>query len=202
MRKFSVLMICVLSCATMAKGESIIDVGWHLVPRDAVGFEIPLFIQGDDFLTDMVFRVHIGDGGSEVGGTVFGPAITGLNYIGTIWETAHGSFTRFPSPGLAPGDNRQIVEDNVSLNVSGESVLASGVFVTLLVDTTGVPDGIYPLNLTGLIMGNNFNTEMQRQPNNGSNDWLVIENGIIEVPEPMSMSLLGLGSLALFRRRK
>lgn len=196
-----VLMLCAgsahaIDIASINVGEWVIDV--YNKPVE----DIALTITGGADLTDMVLRVQVADGGPELGGSINGPEITALNYSGSIWETAPSGYANFPSGGLSPGDKPQVVEDNMSLNVSGETVLANGTFVTITIDASefsSIPDIssenplYFDFKLADTVAGYTsfFNTDV------------TINNGTIKlIPEPASLSLMLLGTLAAFRKRK
>ena len=104
--------------------------------------QVPITVSGGDLVTDMVGIIQIGDGGPLVGGTA-GPVITAVSYAGSIWAGAPGGFAASSTVTLPA----QIYDPNVSLNVSGQKVPANGLLMTLTVENTGVPPGLYELKL-------------------------------------------------------
>ncbi|MBN1764416.1 MAG: PEP-CTERM sorting domain-containing protein [Sedimentisphaerales bacterium] len=176
-----------------------IDVGdWQIDVINNPVVDIPLLITGGEGLTDMVLRVQVADGGPEVGGSINGPALTAASFIDSIWEDASGGYV-LPSTGIDPGDFPQIFEVNLSLIQLGDSVPADGILATITVDASefGLTDigSTFDLMLGGTLAGD---TDFMPQ----SVDILIYNGSITLVPEPATLSLLALGSLALRTKRR
>lgn len=157
-----------------AEGALEINVGTHTVPAGTNRVQIPILISGADLVTDMAAAVQIGDGGLLLGAPV-GPKIVSISYTGTIWSTAAGGFTTNATITLPS----EVYDPNVSLNVSGQRVVASGRLLSLTVDTTGSSPGIYAIKLAGVGPTNaTFDTQFQ---NSGTNVPVTIFNGRLAV---------------------
>ena len=112
--------------------------------------DVPVTISGGDIFTDMSAIVFSGRGG-EVTGNPPAPPIIDISpsdpftpafaYEGTVWEdteNAPGGFT--PSAGsLSPPS--PVLDEQVTLNTSGQNVVADGTLLTFRVDTSNMVEG-------------------------------------------------------------
>jgi hypothetical protein len=169
-------------CAALATAGAtpIIDVGTHDLRPNEAGQVVRIFVTGGEEVQGLEFNAQIGTGSSGpmfeycdiLGETVFAESNTGLN---------DGSYI----------DPRRLYLGTSAL--SGTPVYADGLLAMLLVDTTGLESGRWPL-----LMENSFEgpTNFAGAEADIENGWLVIE----EVPEPTAALLLTL--VAAMRRRR
>jgi hypothetical protein len=145
-------------------------------------------VSGGDQIAGVSVHAVLGDGT----GPGVEPAFVGHDFLtGTIFS-GHSGFEQNPS------DPPSITEPGFALLNQGETVAASGNFITLFISTIGVPDGTYALRLgNGSPAGN---TEFDL--NGGATVVPVIINGSVSIPEPSSMLVLVSGGLLLVRRRR
>jgi len=170
--------ILVVACwAHVPAQAATITVGSHSVIQGTSSFDIDILISGGDLVTDMVGAVQIGDGGTIVGGSDSGPVITAISYADSIWTSAPGGFTSFFGSVSPP---ELIVDPNVSLNVGGETVAASGILLTVTVDVTGIPAG----TTKALMLGSTAAGSTALQ-NAGQAVPLTINNGSITIARPV-----------------
>ena len=126
----------------------------------------------------------------EVGGGTSGPAITSVDLVnGTIFD---GNTLGQSNNG--PVNTRQAAEGTLTLSgtVTADNTLARVVF-----DTTGITTGSFGLELDTTIGTTTF------LDSGGGAIATSLTSGTINiVPEPASMAVLGIGSLALLTRRR
>lgn len=126
-----------LTVASSACAGLVVDPGLVKAPVGATSVSVPVRVTGGDRLTDMAGLVEAGSPPS------FGLTITGVSFEGSLWSTAAGGYTSFMAP-LPPAAT---VGPNVSLNVAGQSVVGSGLLMTLTVNMAGKGVGDYPVRL-------------------------------------------------------
>jgi len=143
-----ILSLMLLSITLNAQVATI-DVGTHYVEFGDTNASVPILVSGQAPITDMVGIVQLGDGGPLVGGGA-GPVVTAVDFSRSIWTNASGGFTNF-YPSVMPPE--QIVDPNVSLLSSGQSVIADGELMTLELDVSGLAVGSYALSLAGTAGG-------------------------------------------------
>ena len=199
MNRRVLLVLFTSLCAVTTASAATIDVGNHSIPEGTTAFSIPIGITGGEALTDMVGRVQVADGGSEVGGIIDGPEITGLTLVGSIW--AGVAVDADISWNAAIGTYPQLVLADLSLD-AGDTATATGVLFTITVDVSGFSNGDeFDLKLSGTVDG-----DVEMLGDDGGDEITVtptINNGKITItPEPATLSLLALGGLALIRRRR
>ncbi len=126
---------------TITNGDSpIIVVGDHTLVANRPNQRVPIYVTNLPDVTGAQFRAQIGDGRGPDLEPVFG----GIDYVGTIWE-AH-PFTRIGGPiDIAP----QLLDASIVFDSPGDHVSGDGLIVTLIVDTTGIEEGEFPLLLAG-----------------------------------------------------
>jgi len=164
------LILCFFLFVTVGEGALSVSVGSHYVPPGTNRIQIPITISGGDLVTDMVGAIQIGDGGPLVGGRR-GPRITAVSYAGSIWSPASGGFFQSATVTLPA----EIYDPNISLNAAGQRVTANGLLMTLTVDVTDLPVGIFELKLA---CGIGPDTGFQ---NSGTNVPATIHNGLLIV---------------------
>lgn len=139
------------------------------------------------------FNIQVGDGGTAGGGSIVGPAITGLDIIsGTIFD---GNNTG--QAGLGAGTVPQVAGATTTTN-SG-TVEPDGLLATVTFDTTGFGLGTGPFDL---LLSDTLNG-MTEFP--FASDDLVVTDGrilIVPVPEPAGLILFLSGGACMFFRRR
>lgn len=185
--------VCLLA-ATVANG-AVIQVSDVEVVPGTPSVDIPVTISGGAEITDMAFYVQVGDGGTVKGNAPV-PKILAFDFTGSIW----GSPDNYDaSNGFAPPEEMP----DVSLNLKGgvPPVIADGLLVTLVLDTSGMAEGeSYTISLV-----QDWETQTRTEVkgvNATSVDTQLVGGTVNLTPEPTAMAVLGLGSLLALRRRR
>jgi hypothetical protein len=127
------------------QGAITIEVGDHLLVPNMAGQTIEIRVSGGDAVEGLNLDVQVGDGGAELGGTQDGPVITGADVLtGTIFS---GNNTGQRNPG----SYGQLAIR--STTTASGTVEATGLLVTITVDTTGFASGAWNLRLSGTLNG-------------------------------------------------
>ncbi len=184
--------------------------------------EIPILISSSpaEAIKDLVLRVQVEDGGPEVavalgnpGGGIDGPSMTKINFADSVF--ASKPFSHEPSAGLgvtdpdpadndAPGQFPQLIEYNVNLINAGDKVEANGTLAKVKFDLTGFVAGqVFNLYVSNTVAG-------PTEASDGNQPGVVplsltFDDGSITlqpIPEPATLTLLGMGALALCRRQQ
>ena len=129
---------------------------------------------------------------------LFGTDDVGLNISSFVFDTAFAATAVFSS---ITNDNFGIYPDGIKAGFFSSVPITLGVagptrVGSLTVDTTGLPDGTYQI-----IVDANRDGPRSFVSSGAVND-LLFGTGSIVIPEPATISLLGLASLALVRRRR
>ncbi len=203
-RKVLGLSLAIVLCLTaVAQAIPTIVVGNHNLLPNTAGQSVPITISGIDpgTVNGAFLSVQIGDG-NGVGNT--GPSLTSFQ-----WSAPP---TIFNAPNTPSGLNAQTddfgqgdqLANSGVLTVSGFTNQASGLLVTLIVDTSGINGGVFDLLLTGgLIPDFLGDTDIL------STEFENITNGtltVVPIPEPSSVvlglfAIAGLGAVAIRKRR-
>jgi hypothetical protein len=194
-------LIAVLLVVSPALAEPVIIVGDWMLEPDTADQSIQIHVSGGDAVDGVDFFLQVADGGPESGGSIDGPAITGVDiFTGTIFD---GNNT-----GEAGGG--QLVPQFWQSGTTTDSgtVIADGLLATATIDTTGFyshdPITLWDLKLTGTLMGD---SSLQSPPPGVStritNGSISVGSDVQPIPEPSTLVLLVIGALCLvgWRRR-
>jgi hypothetical protein len=170
-------------------------------------------------IKDLVLRVQVEDGGPEVaialgnpGGTD-GPSMTKISFADSVFVSK--PFSHEPSADLGvidpdpadnddPGQFPQLIEYNVNLINAGDKVEANGTLAKIKFDLTGFVAGqVFNLYVSNTVAG-------PTEASDGNQPGVVplsltFDDGSITIrpiPEPATLTLLGMGALALYRRQQ
>lgn len=182
------LVGCALAAVPLAAAPTI-GIGTVSVEADRDAVAVPILVSGGDAVTDMTAYFQIGDGGLAFGGTP-GPKITGIDFTGSIWEGSSGFSAAATFTGGSSPTPTQIEEVVVSLETSGETVAASGLLCTLILDTEGfAPGETFELKITNAVPPDNVTTTEFTNagapvPANLSNGTLVLTDASAPVEAP------------------
>ncbi len=134
---------CLLFSAALPTQGAVISIADIFVIEGTASVDIPVTVVGGDAVTDMVLFVQVGNGGTVTSNPPV-PPVTAFDFTGSLWEAAPGGFTTssaFPPPNEIP-------DVGLNLDVSGETVAATGTLVNLTLDTSGMSGGeSYTLSL-------------------------------------------------------
>jgi len=188
----TLLVISVVALPALADDPAINVGEWTLEP-DLPGQIIELFVSGGALVQGLELNVQIsrdGPGGEQI---LEGPVLQDVDILnGTIFaESNEGIFPgSYKTPHVAYQGTTS--DPSIDLGYGPGMVPTDGLLATLTVDTTGITEGRYNLLLTGT----------QEGTTNFAGIQALISDGTIIVPEPMSLVLLGFGSLAVVCRRR
>lgn len=187
-----IVSVVFMVAAGRAYADPIITVGNYVLAPNEAGQTIKLSVTGGDIVTGVNLRAQLGDGL----GPNPEPVFQSIGFGGDIWDAFPTSASGGPVGGA-----EQYAQASVVFSGTGKSVAASGDFVTLTIDTTGLSSGTYALQLAGTDIG----ADTAFIGIGGGDIPATITNGTITIsttPEPGSIALLGMGGvLMLFRRR-
>lgn len=167
----------ILIATTRADAAFVVDVGTNYVLPDRPGQRIEIRVTGTEPVEGLNVFVQIADGGVELGGSVRGPRISGIDIVnGTIFSRNNlGQFTGDTFP--------QAVAAYTLTATATPEVIGSGVLAVLTVDTTGILDGTWALLLADTKMGTSDFAGASISISNGS---------IVVIPEPhMVLGVMG-----------
>jgi hypothetical protein len=179
----------VLAAAQAAPAAIVIDVGTHYLLPNTPGQAVQIFVSTTD--ANRVGGCNLNaqiDGAGPAFGGVAGPAITNVDLqTGTIFAGNNDG-----ESNLAPFEVPMLAMYSILTHTS--TVPASGLLVTLTVDTTGytTPGQSWTLNLNNTL--------------NGATDFAptaaTITDGLIIIPEPCTLAVLAVGAAGMLLRRR
>jgi hypothetical protein len=186
----SALCAAALSAVTAIGAQPTILVGDHSLQPEQAGQTIILNVSGGDFVAGLNFNAQVADGGSEAGGTINGPKITGVDLLtGTPFA---GNNTGQTEGGGVP----QVAIYTVT--TQNGTVSADGKLATLTLDTTGIAPGVYSLSLFETLNG----PTSFLSGTGDTIDAAITDGSITIVPEPTIMALGGTMAICLLNRRR
>jgi hypothetical protein len=184
------ILVVLLCAGTPTLATPVINVGSFQLQPNTNNQVITLSVTGADAVTGFNLRAVLGDGS----GAGVEPKFSAISFItGTIWDAHPSTTTGGPIGGLT-----QDAQASVVFNTNGDNVPATGTFVKLFIDTTGINSGTYALSLSGTEIG----TPSKFIGTGGSEITTTVTNGTITVPEPASLAVFGAGLPLLLRRRR
>ena len=172
---------CVVLVAGVASGDIVIQ-----LPSDPAPFQllantpgqlIPVLIStnGSDTISAFNFR-------AEIGGGTTGPIFEDFSFAGSILATASFLSENFPR---VAGTNKERTGEAGAFDPT--AVAASGTLGTLIVDTSGVTSGTYPLTFVNHVTAGLADSNL-----GASTIPTTFKNGSISVvPEPSAFLLVG-----------
>ena len=154
-----------------------VTVGDHILLPDQPGQEIILSVSGDEQVTGFNLRAQIGDGlaGQDE------PVFQDIDFSDGIWDP--NSYTTLGGPVSGA---EQYAQASIVFTQTGVSVLGNGKILTLIIDTTGIIDGVYDLKLAGTDIG----VDSAFLAEGGVEIPTNITNGSISVPHSSTVNLV------------
>jgi len=159
------------------QAELNIVVGDHILLPNRASQEITISVSGDEQVTGFNLRAQMGDGLDPCAEPIF----QDVDFSGGIWDTYSYTVLGGPVSGA-----EQYAQASVVFNETGDSVLGNGQVLTLVIDTTGIIDGVYDLMLAGTDIG----VDSTFLAEGGSEIPVNITNGSITVPHPPLVTLV------------
>lgn len=190
-----------LCLTTAAQAEPTVVGGVHnlLVNTDGQLVQISVTGIAPETVNGMTFYFATGDGGPEFGGFE-APRISSIDVDSgpTIWNPPNSA--GHDPPFIYIDDNGQFAAVEF-LTTEGYVNVSSGLVLTLTIDTTGVSEGLYLLELTGGWVADNVGISDFTGQNFTSS---IINGSIFLHPEPSSIvtGLIAVTAFALIAVRK
>ena len=124
--------------------EEVIVVGDHTLLPDTANQVITIMVTGVNSVTGLNVRAQIGDGM----GVGVEPIFNCADFTGGLWDAHPGTVTGGPVSGA-----EQFLQASIVFNETGDEVVADGLAVKLVVDTTGLTHGQFDLSLKDTEIG-------------------------------------------------
>jgi hypothetical protein len=123
----------------------LIELEDYILSANQPGQVIQLFVSGTNQVQGLNFNLQVADGGPDAGGSVVGPVITDVDVV---------TDTLFASNHLEPVDPGSLPQLAIrSVITQTGSVSATGLLATVTIDTTGITNGVYALQMAGTLNG-------------------------------------------------
>ena len=152
--------------SAVIEGTASVPVGTHTLQPNTPGQRVQIFVTGGLAVQGMNFNAQIADGGPELGGSIDGPDITGVDVLaGTI-------FANNNTGQQNPGSFSQLGIRYTTTNTG--TVNASGLLGTITIDTTGFSSGGFDLRLDNTLNGD---TDFAGLPINITNGRINVGSG-------------------------
>ncbi len=184
----ALLVVC-----PQASGQLDVAVDDVEVTEGTTSVQIPIYGTGTQDVTDMVLALQMGNGGTVTGNDPV-PEFTAVDLTGTVWQNLAG-YSTFSA--FAPPD--EIIDYNVQADTGASAVSGNGLLATVTVDLTGfsTAGNSWDIHLT-----DDFGTTTQIL--NGTTDVTgnLVDGSLTVVPEPVTIALLGVGSVGVLLRRR
>ena len=139
-----ILLTVLLGVVAGASASPVINVQTHYLPPETSAQAIAIAVSGADMVTGFNLRAQIGDGmgpGAE-------PVFDSVDFTGGLWD----AYPHTTIGGVISG-HEQYAQASVIFGNAGDAVAASGMVVTLLLDTTGFSEGSFDLLLSATDIG-------------------------------------------------
>lgn len=193
MKALSVLLATVIAAIAISSSAQAasVDAGVHKLLPDTPNQEIQIFATGGEQVSALEFNIQIGDGGADVGGVDTLPVITNVDLItDTIFDG---------QPGATQIDVVDYpLAKQSTVDISG-SVAADGRIATVTINTAGWRAGNRDLLLDGV--AGIFQVEFTG-PTGAVVPTTVANGSLTVVPEPATLTMIGLGLAAVRLRRR
>ena len=197
MRTIASSFIVLLSLTVSAHAEPTVVVGNHVLLANTAGQLISITVSGiePNTVNGITFAFEIDGGGPDYGGPL-GPRITEVDVDSgpSIWVSPNSAGHNVPNVFIDASGQWGGVD---FITTTGFVNVASGIVITLQIDTTGIAGGVHSLSLVG--NNNDDAIALNFGPSHftGQNFVSSITDGTIFMPEPSSV-VLGLLGIAVF----
>ena len=131
------------------RGDVVVDLGEHVLVPNQPEQRVPIRISGGDLIAGVNLVVQVEDGYPEVVGSMAdGPNVTEIDLEGRSGATIFASNN---SGQVNPGSGEQAAFRFITTQAGG--VPAEGTLAWITIDTTGIYEGEFLLNLEGGVIG-------------------------------------------------
>ncbi len=189
LNSFRWLAAAVLACIfSQHVWAASVTVGNHVLLPDTPNQIVSLYVSGGEQIAGEDFFAQVGDGGTFNGGVNTKPTIT---YVDMVYGSIFGENNNGPFGDPGNGSLHPLIWVDSTTTISG-TVSANGRLAVLVLDTTGLFSGTFPLLLTGVANSyGSFNTTLRDASANLIP--LNINNGslIVATPTPGDFNLDG-----------
>ena len=183
MARMWIVLAAIAAAGAVAAAQPVVDAGTHELQPDQPGQQIELLVTGGQPVAGLEFYAQLPSGAD-------GPCFQAADVLtGTIFE---GNHDQDPFAGWQSYVHSHDLYVGVATQAG--TVSAAGRIVTLTVDTTGIENGTFLLQLC--------NDVEEAQTNFAGTEALLSDGTLVVVPEPITLALLAGGGVALLRRRR